>query len=265
MNKLWAANQSNLLLYYLPTRALKPTLSPYQFSTGDVKPVDLSWARTMFCDCTLSIPKADIYSGKISMQSADACHLGFDRRRNCHFVFVESLQRLTSANVSEWREDSFILCKRISSDTPVEYFEGFDLPFSNATSQLIKHRYTVRGRRERGAALRDSRSYNILVLYHRERDDSLVTMLREMGHTVRSVDNQNAPSQDLTKAALQHNILDSITEFNFVSFPLLARKSHMWPLRGGGPWRLPQANPRVITFELGQRNTCLAQKLTPAA
>ena len=97
----------------------------------------------MSCDCTVSIPKADIYSGEISMQSADACHLGFDRRRNCHCVFVESLQRLTSANVAEWREDSFILCKRISSDTPVEYFEGFDLPFSKPTSQLIKHRYTV--------------------------------------------------------------------------------------------------------------------------
>ena len=150
------------------------------------------------------------------MQSADACHLGYDRRRNCHFVFIESLQRLSSANVSEWREDSFILCKRISSDTPVEYFEGFDLPFSNATSQLIKHRYIVRGRRERGAALQDNRSYSILVLYHRERDNSLITILRKMGHTVRSVDNQNASSQDLTKLTLQNNILDSMAEFDFV-------------------------------------------------
>ena len=35
-------------------------------------------------------------------------------------------------------------------------------------------------------------------------------LMREMGHSVRSVDSQNAPSQDLTKAALQHSILDSI-------------------------------------------------------
>ena len=111
-------------------------------------------------------------------------------------------KRLTSANVAEWREDSFILCKRISTGTPVEYFEGFDLSFSNATSQLIKHRYTVRNRRERGAAINDSQSYKILVLYHREREDSLVTMLRKKGHSVRSVHSQNAPSQDLTKVPL---------------------------------------------------------------
>ena len=95
--------------------------------------------------------------------------------------------------------------------------------------------YYVLVPRERGAALRDSRSYNILVLYHRERDDSLVTMLREMGHTVRSVDNQNAPSQDLTKAALQHNILDSIAEFDFVYMcpPCTASNAAQDPRREG--------------------------------
>ena len=74
----------------------------------------------------------------------------------------------------------------------------------------------MRNRRERGAAIDDSKSYNILVLYHREREDSLVTMLREKGHSVRSVDSQNAPSQDLTKVPLQHSILDSIPDADFV-------------------------------------------------
>ena len=148
-------------------------MSPYQFATGDEHAVDISWARTLFCDCTVSIPKPEIERGKTTMQSADACHLGYDRRRNCHFVFIESLQRLTSCRVAEWRESSFSLCKRISADTPVEYFEGFDLPFSPATSQLIKHRYTVRNRRERGAALAEQ-PLNVLVLYHRERDASLM-------------------------------------------------------------------------------------------
>ena len=41
-------------------------------------------------------------------------------------------------------------------------------------------------------------------------------MLRAKGHSVRSVDSQNAPSQDLTKVPLQHSILDSIPDADFV-------------------------------------------------
>ena len=105
----WSANQANLLLYYLPTKAHDPAMSPCQFTTGEDKPADLSWARTMFCDVTVTLPKTDIH-GKISMRSADGCHLGYDRRRNCHFVFVESVQRLSSFTVTQWRESSFEIC-----------------------------------------------------------------------------------------------------------------------------------------------------------
>ena len=114
----WSAHQSQLLLHYLPTSAHSPPMSPYQFVSNSREPIDLSWARTMFCDVTVSLPKRDI-DGKVGMHSADGCHLGYDSRRNCHFVFCESLQRLTSCQITEWREESFLLCKRISSDTPV--------------------------------------------------------------------------------------------------------------------------------------------------
>ena len=212
----WSAQQANLLLHYLPTRALSPPMSPYQFTTGDAAPVDLSWARAMFCDVTVSVPDKDV-NGKTGMRSADGCHFGFDRRRGCHFVYVEALQRLTSCTVAEWRDNSFVMCKRISADTPVDYFEAFDLPFSNATSQMIKHRHIVRHRQERVSALSDNgRSLKILVLYHRERDKSLMESLRAMGHEVRSIDLSNSASQDLLSKKVQYSVLDSAQQYHFV-------------------------------------------------
>ena len=71
----WTARQSNLLLYFLPTNSLKPPQPPYQYATGDTTPVDLSWARTMFCDVTVSIAERDVH-GKLGSRSADGCHLG---------------------------------------------------------------------------------------------------------------------------------------------------------------------------------------------
>ena len=210
----WSANQSNRLLHYLSTAAHDPPMSPHQFVTGDKGPVDLSWARTMFCDVTITLPKRNV-DGKVTMQSADACHLGYDSRRGCHFCYCESLQRLSSFTVTEWREDSFLLCKRISSDSPVEYFEAHDLPFSDVTSSLIPHRHTARARRERGAQLRSS-SYRTLILWHRDRPDSLPIYLRQMGHTVTTVDIADSPSQNLLLQATQYKVLDSVPQYDFV-------------------------------------------------
>ena len=207
----WAANQSNLLLHYLPTNAHNPPMSPHQFVSKDDSPVDLSWARVMFCDVTVTVPDRDV-DGKISMRSADGCHLGYDRRRHCHFVFIESLHRLTSCHITEWREDSFILCKRISADTPVEYFEAHDLPYSSATSNLIAHRHTVRARRELGAQLRSG--MRVLVLFHRERPMSLMAFLRDLGHAVKSRD--KVDGCDLIQPANQHRVLDELSSFDFV-------------------------------------------------
>ena len=206
----WAANQSNLLLHYLPTAAHSPPMSPYEFSTKNKESVDLSWARVMFCDVTVTITKRDT-DGKIGMHSADAVHLGYDSRRNCHFCFCESLQRLSSFTVKEWREDSFILCKRISADTPVEYFEAHDLPYSNATSQLVPHRHTARARRELGMQTRSG--FRILVLFHRERNHSLMAFCRSLGHTVKSLDIEDGC--DLLLAAEQNRVLDQLSQFDF--------------------------------------------------
>ena len=51
---------------------------------------------------------------------------------------------------------------------------------------------------------------------------------------------------------------------HILSPKVLALKSRYRLLRGGTPWRHPHATPRLITFELGQRNTSLAQQSTPA-
>lgn len=206
----WSAHQSNLLLYYLPTAAHDPIMSPHEFSTKNKEPVDLSWARVMFCDVTITVAKRDV-DGKVGMHSADAVHLGYDARRNCHFCYCEALQRLSSFVVKEWRESSFILCKRISADTPVEYFEAHDLPYSNVTSDLVPHRHTVRARRELGQQTRTG--VRVLVLFHREREFSLMAFCRSMGHAVKSRD--IVDGSNLLLASEQNSVFDELSSFDF--------------------------------------------------
>ena len=81
----------------------------------------------MFCDVTVSVPERDTH-GKLGAHSADGCHLGYDERRNAHFVYCSSLRRLSTFIVTEWREDSFEHGMRLSSDTPVEYVDTMDFP-----------------------------------------------------------------------------------------------------------------------------------------
>ena len=209
----WSAQQSCLLHYYLSSAVFDPPMSPYQFVTKDTSPVDLSWARTMFCDATVTLPDRDI-GGKVTAHSADGCHFGYDPRRGAHFVYVECIQRLSTYTVKEWREHSFTLCKRISADSPVEYFEAHDLPFSSATGKLIPHRYTARARKELGAQLRTGS--RILVLFHRERSLSVMEFLRVMGNSVESCDIRNSIKQDLSVVPTQYRVLDAIPTFDFV-------------------------------------------------
>ena len=226
----WAAAQANALLYYLPTNALVPPQSPYQKSTGDSSPVDLSWARTMFCDVTVTLPDRDVV-GKLDLRSCDGCHLGYDQRRGAHFVYCPSVKRISTFVVKEWREDSFTICKLISCDTPVEYFEAADLTFSPRTATLVPRRHTARGAHAAAAA---TESRRVIAVFHRDRPDSLVSILRSHGHTVSSYDIANSAAQDLTKPEAQHRVLDDIrgADFVFLCPPCTSANIAVQP-----PWR----------------------------
>ena len=98
----------------------------------------------------------------IARRSADGCHLGCDERRGAHFVFCESLHRLSTFHVTEWRENSFEHCKRISADTPVEYYEAMDLTTSPVTSSMMPRRYRA------AAHAASTERLSILILFERD-------------------------------------------------------------------------------------------------
>ena len=59
---------------------------------------------------------------KTAQTTTDGCHLGYDRKRRAHIVYVPSLKRIATFKVVSWRgKDSFTIVKGISTDTPVEY------------------------------------------------------------------------------------------------------------------------------------------------
>ena len=204
----WGAAHNTRLLKFLPTSAHSPPMSPHQFATRDDRPVDLSWARTMYCDVTVTIPERD-REGKLGYRGADGCHLGYDSRRSCHLVYVESLKRIGAFKVTEWRENSFVQCKRISSDTPVDYYEAGDLPISPVTASMVPKRH-------RALAFR-GRSYTIAILYRgKPRDTDMATQLRAQGHTVRSWEITDGPDGDLSTEPNQQLVLNSLQEFDFI-------------------------------------------------
>lgn len=208
----WSAGQNNQLLKYLPTSAHSPPVSPYQFASGDTNPVDISWARTMFCDVTVTVPVRD-RNGKLGNRGADGCHLGYDARRGGHFVYVESLSRLSTFVVTEWREHSFDMCKKITADTPVEYRDVADLPASPATAASIpRHHHRVH-------VAELHRPLDILMLcVQPDRNDGLVQHVRELGHciTVEAFDSKTDPAHDLRSRRLQLQVLESIPSRDFV-------------------------------------------------
>ena len=49
----WGANQAINLRKFLPTKGHADNISPYQFLNPNAPPVDMSWAKVMYCDCTV--------------------------------------------------------------------------------------------------------------------------------------------------------------------------------------------------------------------
>ena len=132
----WVAAHLERILYFMPTRAHEPPQSAHEFLYPQAGEVNLSWAKPLFCDVAVHLTERDIKT-KTGPTGADGCYLGRDLVRNCEFVYVPSLRRLGSFTVTSWLPDSFTICKRITSDTPVEYHQMDDLRFGPATADLL--------------------------------------------------------------------------------------------------------------------------------
>ena len=132
----WVGAHLERILHFMPTRAHEPPKSAHQFLHPETREVDLSWARPLFCDVTVHLTDRDIKT-KTGPTGAEGCYLGRDLVRNCELVYVPSLRRLGSFTVTSWQPDSFDMCKRITSDTPVEYHQVDDLRFGPATAALL--------------------------------------------------------------------------------------------------------------------------------
>ena len=150
----------------------------------------------MFCDVTCSVPSRDIH-GKLGQRSCDGCHLGYDERRHGHFCYITDLQRLSTFTVTAWFEDSFEHVKRLTADTPVEYTEALDFPVGAITQNMLPRRYTARRTHTGGVA--GEQVLHVLVLYHKDRSDSLVSGLRQWGHTVTTHDISDGHAHDLAQ------------------------------------------------------------------
>ena len=122
--------------------------------------------------------------GKLGNRSADACHLGYDPRRGAHFCYVPSMQRLSSFTVTEWREEAYTICKVITADTPVEYFDPADLPVAPVTAGMLPRRYSARAH----IATASVPLTIVIAFSGRPRDEDIVSRLRALGHTVHAWD-----------------------------------------------------------------------------
>ena len=148
----WAAQQAETLLYFLGTDALSPPTSPYRFTNPDAEEADMGWAYPMFCDVTVRLQETDVH-GKVGQRGGEGCHLGYDRRRGCHFVFIPANNRLGSFVVTHWKPESFTHCRGITFDTPVTYREdGGDLRMSPDTVKRVPLRRRARTRHDGAAA-----------------------------------------------------------------------------------------------------------------
>ena len=139
----WVARQMDILMYYITTKAHNPAVSSYRFSNPDAEPADLSWAHPLLCDCTVHLSDRD-RQGKLSHSGADACYLGRDVNRQASICYVPSLSRISTYQVVDWRCDSFTVCKSITADTPVEYYELNEFRMGNATSSMLPTRFRKR-------------------------------------------------------------------------------------------------------------------------
>ncbi|KAL1511423.1 hypothetical protein AB1Y20_006222 [Prymnesium parvum] len=136
-DNILAANQCSTVYHYLASTVHQPPVSAHEFLHPNRGPVDMSWAHTLFCDVTVALPERDVH-GKVCHRATDGCHLGYDARRRGHIIYCPKERRLGTFTVTNWcGEDSFTICKLISSDTPVEYHQIDDLPMAPPTSALL--------------------------------------------------------------------------------------------------------------------------------
>ena len=136
----WGANQAINLRRFLPTKGHADNISPYQFLNPNAPPVNMSWAKVMYSDCTVvcSANPNDVHS-KLGQRGYDACHLGYDHKRHGYILWVKDLKRIsTFRSVTSWRPKEFTLVKYITNDLPVQYFETGDLPLSPVTSNSMQ-------------------------------------------------------------------------------------------------------------------------------
>ena len=136
----WAAYMAYNVLQYLATTIHDPPQSVYHFLNPQATTVEMGWAHVLFCDVTIHLPERD-RAGKVANRAADACYLGYDPSRRCHFCYCPTTHRIGSYQVSDWRsENKFSICKTLSSDTPVEYHQLDDLPMSPETAAIVPKR-----------------------------------------------------------------------------------------------------------------------------
>ena len=131
----WAAHQASWIMYYLGSRPLDGK-SPYEMAYPNAPPADLSWAKPMFCDVSVTLPERDV-DGKLSHTGADGFYLGRDHKRAGEFCYLPALRRLGTFRVDKWRPKEFTQCKGITKDTPCNYHQQFDLPYSEATGESM--------------------------------------------------------------------------------------------------------------------------------
>ena len=112
------------------------------FAHPDSGLADLSWAKPLFCDVTVHLPSRDS-QGKLAYTGSDGCYLGRDFKRNADYVYLPAQGRISSFTVTDWRPHSFVTCKGITADTPVEYREPQDLRMSPVTASLVPKHITA--------------------------------------------------------------------------------------------------------------------------
>ena len=142
----WSERHAKIMHKFLPTKGHTPPLSPYDWlrsSNPNSLPANLSWAKPLFCDCSVvAVAKTDI-SGKTGARAYDACYLGYDENRSAFICWVRALKRISSfIAVSSWRPQNFTECKFITADMPVEYTDDNDLAFSPVTRDAIQSKFS---------------------------------------------------------------------------------------------------------------------------
>jgi len=96
-----AVNCRNLL----PTKSTPTGCSPYEARTG--KQPDLSLLRVFGCKCFFHLPRRD-HKTKLDPTTVEAVNLGIDSDRRAYYLYIPSLNRITSAMPLRFDEDEFL-------------------------------------------------------------------------------------------------------------------------------------------------------------